>query len=237
MTARLAGRTMAGTLDGSTVTSPRFDALLRRCACTTSPEAAFWKGVVADLNEVSPNWGLDLNPGRGARSVEAFVYLIDTSNLWLASAAIPFAELGKRHDERAADASGNEPAHAAAAIADASSTGDPTASPETLLAFAASVRAIATSPVFEAAQQQECPMLENHHWMLLLYRLANGESIASVGHVDEPYAGMLDRATLLECVERLVEADLGSTRSAVSQAAKRAAGVRLAAGLRHVKLA
>lgn len=219
------------------MTSPKFDALLRRCACTTSPEAAFWKGVVADLNETSPNWGLDLNPDRGALSVDAFVYLVDTSNLWLASAAISLGQLGKLQNEREAGASRSESARAAAAIAAASSTGDPMASPETLLAFAAGVRAIATSPVFEAAQRQDCPMLENHHWMLLLYRLANGESIASVGHVDEPYAGMLDRGALLECIERMVETDLGSARSAVSQAAKRAAGVRLAAGLGHLKLA
>ena len=117
-----------------------------------------------------------------------------------------------------------------------SSTGDPTASPETLVAFAAALRAIATSPDFDAAGRHECPLLENHHWIVLLYRLADGTLTAGLGLVDEPYAGMLDRGVLLEYIENMVQTDLGSPRTSVNQAIRRAGGVQFAAPMRHSKV-
>ncbi len=220
------------------MTSPKLDALLRRCACTAAPEAAFWKGVVANLNEASPNWGLDLNVTRAPRSVDAFVYLVDTSNMWLASAAIAPEQLARLRQEHGAGeaAASSERACAAEAIAAASSTGDPKASPETLVAFAAALRAIAASPDFDAASRHECPMLENHHWIVLLYRLANGALTAGLGLVDEPYAGMLDRGVLLEYIENMVQTDLGSPRTSVNQAIRRAGGVQFVAAMRHLKV-
>jgi hypothetical protein len=219
--------------------SPKFEALLRRCACSSAPEAAFWKGVVANLNEPSPNWGLDLHAERAQTSVDAFVYLVDTSNLWLASAAIAPSQLTTLYQAHAAapGAPDEDLARAAECIAAASATGDSTASPETMAAFACGLRAIATSPGYAAARERECPLLENHHWLLLLYRLANGETVVGVGHDDEPYHGMLDRTALLECVRTAVEEDLGSAHSTVNQAAKRAGGVTLAPELQRLKLA
>jgi len=219
--------------------SSKLDALLRRCACSSAPEAAFWKGVVADLTEATPNWGLDLNPDRSPMSADAFVYLVDTSNLWLSSAAISADQLARLFDEKGAGESGAGPEHARAAqcIAAASATADATASPETLGAFAASLSAIATSPEYAAAASEETPLLDHHHWILLLYRLADGGVTAGLGHVEEPYPGMLDRGVLLECVENMVEADLGSQQAFVNQAARRAGGVTLASGLRHLRIA
>jgi hypothetical protein len=219
--------------------SSKLDALLRRCACSSAPEAAFWKGVVANLTEASPNWGLDLNASRTPLSVDAFVYLVDTSNLWLASAAISPDQLARPLDEKGVgegDAS-PERARAARCIAAASATADSTASPQTLSAFAAALSAIAMSPGYAAAHARETPLLDNHHWILLLYRLAGGDVIAGLGHVDEPYPGMLDRGVLLECVESMVQMDLGSERTIVNQAVKRAGGVMLARELGHVKVA
>jgi hypothetical protein len=212
------------------VTSAKLDAFLRRCACSSAPEAAFWKGVVSDLNEPGPNWGLDLHAGRGPASVDAFVYLVDTSNLWLASAAISPSHLRRLQEAPGAApaASGDALRHAAGCIAAASAGGDAMASPETLAAFAACLPAIAASPAYAAALQHECPLLENHHWVLLLYRLANGESVVGLGCDDEPYHGMLERSVLLECVQDMVEQALGSPHSEVGQAVKRAGGVRLA---------
>lgn len=224
------------------MTSPRLDALLRQCACSTAPEAAFWKGVVTSLNEPSPNWGLDLHPDREPESVDAFVYLVDTSSLWLAGAAIAPGQLTALYEEHEKQGRGegrpsSDLVRVAACIAAASEGGDATASPEVLAAFASAVRALAASPAYAQALQHECPLLENHHWMLLLYRLANGEAIVAIGHDDEPYHGMLERSTALECVQRMVQEDLGSLRAAVNQAVKRAGGVSLAPELRRLKIA
>jgi len=224
------------------LTSPRLDALLRQCACSTAPEAAFWKGVVASLNEPSPNWGLDLHPDREPGSVDAFVYLVDTSNLWLAGASIAPWQLTALYEEHEKQGSGEggssrDLARAAACIAAASEGGEATASPEVLTAFACALRAVAASPAYAQARQHECPLLENHHWLLLLYRLSNGEAIVTIGHDDEPYRGMLERSTALECVQRMVQEDLGSRRAVVNQAVKRAGGVRLAPELRGLKIA
>ena len=224
------------------MTSPRLHALLRQCACSTAPEAAFWKGVVASLNEPSPNWGLDLHPDREPDSVDAFVYLVDTSSLWLAGAAIAPWQLKALFEEGERRGSGEgalsgDLVRAAACIAAASEGGDATASPEILAAFACAVRAVAASQAYAEARQHECPLLGNHHWMLLLYRLANGEAVVAIGHDDEPYHGMLERSTALECVQRMVQEDLGSPGSAINQAVKRAGGVRLAPELRRLKIA
>ena len=217
------------------MTSSKLDAFLRRCACSSAPEAAFWKGVVSDLNEPGPNWGLDLHAGRAPASVDAFVYLVDTSNLWLASAAIAPSHLSRLQEAQGAApaAAGDALRRAAGCIAAASAGGDTMASPETLAAFAACLPAIVASPAYAAALEHECPLLENHHWVLLLYRLANGESVIGLGHDDEPYHGMLERSVLLQCVQDMVEQDLSSPHTAVGQAVKRAGGVSLAPDLAH----
>ncbi|MBS0344785.1 MAG: hypothetical protein JSS56_30140 [Proteobacteria bacterium] len=225
------------------MTSPRLDALLRQCACSTAPEAAFWKGVVTNLNEPSPNWGLDLHPDREPDSVDVFIYLVDTSSLWLAGAAIAPTQLTALQEEHDRQGGGEGAAGsgdlvlAAACIAAASGAGDAAASPEILAAFACAVRAIAASQAYAEAREHECPLLGNHHWMLLLYRLANGEAVAAIGHDDEPYHGMLERSVALECVQRMVEEDLGSSDAAINQAVKRAGGVSLAPELRRLKIA
>ena len=107
------------------------------------------------------------------------------------------------------------------------------ASPETLQAFAAGLRAIAAAPGFVAASEQS-PELDNHHWILLLYRMADGEVVAGFGYVDEPIPGMLDRESLIEYVGNMVEMDLGSEGTNVNAAARQARGVLLAPALRHL---
>lgn len=74
-------------------------------------------------------------------------------------------------------------------------------SPETLSTFAAGIRAIATSPAFGAAAAQTV-MLDNHHWMLLLYRLADGDMVAGLGYVADAYPGMLDAACCANTLAR-----------------------------------
>jgi len=224
------------------LTSPRLDALLRQCACSTSPEAAFWKGFVTSLNEPSPNWGLDLHPDREPNSVDAFIYLVDTSSLWLAGAAIAPLRLTALYEEHDKQCSGegvssSDLVRAASCIAAASECGDAAASPEVLAAFACAVRAIAASQPYAEGRLHECPLLGNHHWMLLLYRLANGEAVVAIGHDDEPYPGMLERSTALECVQRMVQEDLGSLGAVINQAVKRAGGVNLAPELRRLRIA
>ena len=100
------------------------------------------------------------------------------------------------------------------------------ASRETLQAFAAGFRAISAAPGFLAAPERS-PALDNHHWILLLYRLADGEVIAGSGYVDEPSPGMLDRSTLVEFVGSMVEMDL-EPRAVVHEEAAAHGGVALA---------
>lgn len=75
------------------MSSLKTQALLRRIASSSAPEQAFWKAVVSHAHEARPNWGLDLHPGRAPLAADAFVYLVDTSNLWVAAAAISPAQL------------------------------------------------------------------------------------------------------------------------------------------------
>ncbi|CAN7782784.1 hypothetical protein LJR175_008244 [Variovorax sp. LjRoot175] len=211
--------------------SLKTQALLRRVASNSAPEQAFWKAVVLHAHEARPNWGLDLNAGRAPLAVDSFVYLIDTSNFWIAAAAIPPEQLVSMRNEEGETGAAECRAAAADAMKRASSKArtDERAmsSPEALHALAAGIRAIASSPAFGAAADQS-PVLDNSHWILLLYHLADGELIAGLGYVNDLYPGMLDRASLRGFIESMVEMDLASEASIVSAAVRAHGGVMLA---------
>jgi hypothetical protein len=211
-------------------------ALLKRYARSPSAEADFWKGVALPSTPASPIWGLDLNPMRQPLSIDAFIYLVDTSNLWHWSAAVAPAMLSSPFPKGGAGRGGEAcpREEAARCIATASSNSDPD---NLLAAFAAGVTAIATSLAYAAIREQHEHLAGNHHWILLLYRLANGEFVAGLAHVDEPNPGMLDRGTLLESLKSVVGMDLGSERAIVNQAVRQGGGVNLAPGLRHLVVA
>ncbi|MDM0084756.1 hypothetical protein QTI17_29565 [Variovorax sp. J31P179] len=193
------------------MSSIKTQALLRRVAATSGPERSFWKAVAALEQEPRPNWGLDLHAGRQPLAADAFVYLVDTSNLWVAAAAISPGQLVAVKAEVEGSDSPELRALAAVAMASASQAAQQKegsmASPETLQAFAAGLRAIAAAPGFIATAEQS-PELDNHHWILLLYRLVDGALLAGFGCVDDPIPGMLDRETLIEFVANMVEMDL-----------------------------
>lgn len=218
------------------MSSLKTQALLRRVASRSASEQAFWKAVAAHAQEARPNWGLDLHAARAPLSADSFVYLIDTSNLWVAAAAIPPEQLVALWHEEGAEAGIGNRAVAAAAMEKASSKargGEGAMScPETLHALAAGIRAIASSPAFGASVEQ-CPELDNHHWILLLYRLMDGEVIAGLGYVDDPYPGMLDLASLREHIESMVELDV-AFGAVVSAAVQEHEGVILAPELAHI---
>ncbi|MDN8617149.1 hypothetical protein [Variovorax ginsengisoli] len=193
------------------MSSFKTQALLRRVAATAGPERSFWKAVGALAQEPRPNWGLDLHAGRQPLATDAFVYLVNTSNLWVASAAMSPAQLVAVKNEVEGGDSHKLRALAAVAMASASQAArakeGSMASPESLQAFAAGLRAIAAAPGFIATAEQS-PELDNHHWILLLYRLVDGEVLAGFGYGDDPIPGMLDRETLIEFVGNMVEMDL-----------------------------
>lgn len=215
--------------------------MLRRYADSSAPESAFWRGVAANYSQSSPIWGLDLNATRAPLSIDSFVYLVDTGNLWLASAAISPEQLAALLEELGTGPGGGSPERdrAAQALAAASGAGVATATPQTLSAFGAALTAVAMSPAYGAtmAQVSDTAQLSFHHWIVLLYRLTDGELVAALGHIDEPYPGMMERNALLDCVESMVQMDLGSIRTIVNQAVKRAGGVLLAPELGHVNVA
>jgi hypothetical protein len=78
-------------------------------------------------------------------------------------------------------------------------------------------------------------MLDNHHWILLLYRLLDGDVIAGLGYVDDPHLGMLDRSTLMECVISMVEMDLVPEDSIVGATVRKHGGVMLAPELSYLR--
>lgn len=219
------------------MSSFKTQALLRRVAATSGPERSFWKAVGALAQETRPNWGLDLHAGRQPLATDAFVYLVDTGNLWVAAAAILPAQLASLRDEVDEARSTALRALAAAAMARASQAAQPKAGsmalPETLQAFAAGLRAIAAAPGFIATAEQS-PELDNHHWILLLYRLVDGEVLAGFGHIDDPVPGMLEREMLVEYVGTMVEMDVASDGTIINAAVKQARGVQLAPALRHL---
>lgn len=223
------------------VTSQKINALLRRYADGPETESAFWRSVVATFTQSSPIWGLDLNSNHSLLSGDSFLYLVDTGNLWVASAAISPEQLAVLLKERGTGEGGGSPerGRAAQALAAASVDGLATATPETLSAFGAALTAVAMSPAYAAtmAQLPELALPSVHHWIVLLYRLAGGELVTGLGHIDEPQPGMMERNALLDCVESMVQMDLGSTRTIVNQAVKRAGGVQLAPELRHIGIA
>lgn len=212
------------------MSSFKTQALLRRVAATSGPERSFWKAVGALAQEHRPNWGLDLHAGRQPLASDAFVYLVDTSNLWIAAAAMSPVQLVAVKDEVEGGDSHELRALAAVAMASASQAAQPKegsmASPETLQAFAAGLRAIAAAPGFITTAEQS-PDLDNHHWILLLYRLVDGEVLAGFGYVNDPIPGMLDRQTLIEFVGSMVEMDL-EPGALVGEAAAAHGGATLA---------
>lgn len=220
----------------------KIQALLRRVGSSSGPEQAFWKSVASQFHEARPNWGVDLNTGRAPLGSDAFVYLVDTGTLWIAAASVAPAQLvALRDEEGAGEERQVNRARAAAAMHRAStrsaSAGDGAmSSPGTLHAIGASLRAIATSPAFAAASAQ-APVLDDPHWILMLYRLADGELITGLGQVSDPYPGMLDRGTLLECVEGMVEMDIGTRGTIVNAEARQHGGVSLAPELAHIQVA
>lgn len=219
------------------MSSLKTQALLRRVAATAGPERSFWKAVGALAQEARPSWGLDLHAGRQPLATDSFVYLVDTSNLWVAAAAIAPAQLVALKGEIEEGDTTELRALAAVAMASASQAAQAKegsmGSPETLQAFAAGLSAIAAAPGFVAAAERSRE-LDNHHWILLLYRLADGEMIAGFGYVDDPTPGMLDRSTLVEFAENMVEMDLAED-TIVGVAMREHGGVDLAAALSHLR--
>lgn len=211
---------------------------MSRVASSSSSERGFWKAVGSLMNKSRPNWGLDLNAARAPLAADSFVYLVDTSNLWVAAAAIPPEQLVSLWRDEGGESGPRDRADAAVAMERASSKAQASegamTSPDTLHALAAGIRAISSSPAFGAAAEQS-PVLDNYHWMLLLYRLVDGELIAGLGYVDDPYPGMLDPASLREYVESIVEMDLASEASIVNAAVCEHGGVALAPELSHVR--
>jgi hypothetical protein len=175
----------------------------------------------------------NLHAGRQPLATDAFVYLVDTSNVWIAAAAISSAQLVAVKDDVEGGDSHQLRALAAVAMASAGQVAQPKegsmASPKTLQAFAAALRAIAAASGFIATAEQS-PELDNHHWILLLYRLVDGEVLAGFGYVDDPIPGMLDREALVELVGNMVEMDL-EPGALVGEAAAAHGGVTLAAEL------
>lgn len=217
------------------MTISKHDALLKRHATSPSAEADFWKAVALPTIPARPIWGLDLNPTRQPLSVDAFIYLVDTSNLWHWSAAVAPALLSSPFPKSGGRGGNESPREEAArCLAAASSNSDPE---KLLAAFAAAVTAITTSLAYAVIREEHKNLAGSHHWILLLYRLANGELTAGLAHVDEPNPGMLDRGTLLDSLESVVGMDLGSKRTIVNQAVSKAGGVNLAPGLRHLVVA
>lgn len=228
------------------MTTPRLTGLLRRYANTARAESTFWQGVVANAGGARVNWGVDLNPGRAPLSIDAYVYLVDASTLWLTAAAIDPTHLEELLAEDGFDASvlGPKRARAAECIEAASDAGgglQGEASPTLTRAFATSLIAIAASPGYakarQATKQATTHVAGSHHWFLILYRLADGGRVAGLGHVVEPEPGMLDLDSVLDCLESIVQMDLGSSRTLVHEAVTRAGGLHLAAALQHVKVA
>jgi hypothetical protein len=205
------------------LSSFKTQALLRRVASSSAPEQAFWKAVVASAHATRPNWGIDLHAGRTPLATDSFVYLVDTSNMWIAAAAISPAQLVSARARSGGLAALESRAGAAAALASASARGGARQgapyAPETIAAFAAGITAIAMSPAFAAAAEQP-HVLDNQHWILLLYRLTGGNAIVGLGCVDDPYPGMLDIASLREFVASMVEMDLEADASIVSEAVR-----------------
>ncbi|CAN7770629.1 hypothetical protein LJR290_007502 [Variovorax sp. LjRoot290] len=220
------------------MSSVKTQALLRRVASGSAPEQAFWKAVVSCAHEARPNWGLDLHAGRTPLAADSYVYLVDTSSHWIAAAAISPSQLALVRTDAGETTAVESRARAAAAMERASAragAGEGAMfSPETLTAFAAGITAIATSPAFAAAAKQP-HVLENHHWILLLYRLTDGHMIAGLGYVDDPYPGMLDMASVREYVSSMVEMDLSSVGSTVSEAVGAHGGVMLASALSQAR--
>ncbi|MGO4396501.1 hypothetical protein AB4Z46_34670 [Variovorax sp. M-6] len=225
------------------ISSFKAQALFRRLVATSGPERSSWEAVGALAKEARPNWGLDLHAEREPFTADAFVYLVDTSNLWIAAAAVAPAQLASLRDEVGGETGQGEStelrADSAAAMASASlkaQTGDGgMASLVTLRALAVGLRAIAAAPEFAAAAEQS-PGPDNSHWLLLLYHLSDGEVIAGLGHVDDPIPGMLDRATLFEYVAIMVEMHL-KAGTVLDAAVERGGGVVLAPALEAVGLA
>ena len=224
------------------MTTPKLTSLLRRYAGTAKAESTFWQGVVASTAAPRATWGLDLNPGRGPLSVDAYVYLVDSSTLWLAAAAIDPAHLEKLLAEDGYDRAVQTPTRARAAeciqaVSDAGEVSEAEPSAEITRAFATSLIAIAASPAYAKSQRVSGQVTGSHHWFLVLYRLADGGRVAGLGHVVEPTPGMLDRVSVLDCLESIVQMDLGSTRTLVHEAVTAAGGVSLADALKHLKIA
>lgn len=222
------------------MTTPRLAALLRRYADTASAESTFWQGVVANAAGARVNWGLDLNPGRAPLSIDAYVYLVDSSTLWLTAAAIDPTHLEKLLAEDGFDplVQSAKRARAAECIEAASDAGEALqalTSPALTRAFATSFIAIAASPGYAKSRHATTQVTGSHHWFLILYRLADGGRVAGLGHVVEPEPGMLDLDSVLDCLESIVQMDLGSSRTLVHEAVTRAGGLHLAAALQHVK--
>lgn len=223
------------------MTTPKLNDLLRRYAGTAKAESTFWQGVVASTAPPRAIWGLDLHPGRGPLSVGAYVYLVDSSTLWLAAAAIDPAHLEKLLAEDGHDRAVQTPTRARAAgciqaASDAGEVADPESSVKLARAFSTSLAAIAASPAYAKSQRVPRTVTAHHHWFLILYRLADGGRVAGLGHVLEPTPGMLDRDSALDCLESIVQMDLGSKRTLVHEAVTAAGGVCLADALKHLKI-
>lgn len=192
----------------------------------TAGESIFWQQVASQLN---PGWQIHLGPDGGQVSLAAqdtFLYLFDTSTMWLAAGATQSSEmLRARRDLHRMKL---DPAVVAGLAGDAvrecgaaNLAGDHRHVQQAMTAAVCSITATATwSTVMDRIGSPA------GHWIWIAYRLHNGETLG------RPVYGQVGRAFLQEAdvhrsVRTALASDIGNPRSAVNQQVKAGGGAVL----------
>lgn len=180
----------------------------------TQGESLFWQQVADQLN---PGWQIHFDAGSAPVSLaaqDAFLYLFDTSTMWLAAGATQTSEMlrARRDLQRlkldpagVAGLAGDAVLHCGAA----NLSGDHEKVRQAMTAAVCSITATATwSTVMDRIGTPA------GHWIWIAYRLKNGETLGRPVYGQAPRAFMQESA-LHRLIRTALASDLGNPRSAV----------------------
>lgn len=202
-------------------------------------ERAFWENLASSIN---PDWtlrlGTEFQPGDGSLGLDynAFVYLIDTSTMWVAAGALKHTEIlrAKAQLDASGIPHGASADAASAAVLQLGRDGAPPDHPDVKLAVTAGVCAISQTQSYAAALAQTGSPAG--HWIWLVYKLKNnGESLGRT--LFAKYSrrhGFLPLENLREVICAALANDVANPNSAVAAEVRAGGGVELAPELQAI---
>lgn len=193
----------------------------------SNAERRFWTDVLEQLN---PDWAIGMGQDGvlGAAplaSQDTYLYLVDTSSMWISAACTKYSELLRIRRELARSklATGAASGAANAAVSECAQRRLSADHPDARLAFTAAACAMTEAALWDAVMDRTGSPVG--HWTWITYRLNNAEILGRplFGHTGRP--GFMPMEVLMNSLGSALANDIGNPASQVARMIRAGGGV------------